>query len=170
MGTTKPPEIGFVGQREGFQKSISDPKNRGAGVCRALAHEPPGKPKKSISEVLEAKWCREVIFRQKLFLLHIALGHLLKPQKTFQRGLGPVKGRKIGFRDLLFFRYAAFQWLLRKYVTKIGHYLETFFSKKKSKFFVRPRSRRKKKKSPKTFFELVYMKTCLFCPKVNTAA
>ena len=123
---------------------------------------PPGgqkKPEKSISDELEAKWCQDVIFRQKLFLLHIALGHLLKPQKTFQRGLGPVKGRKIGFRDLLFFRYAAFQWLLRKYVTKIGHYLEIPFSKKKIEIFCQAEiSAKNFFFSPKLFFWLVYMK------------
>ena len=33
LGTTKSPEMGFIGRREGFQKSISDPKNRGVGGC-----------------------------------------------------------------------------------------------------------------------------------------
>ena len=82
-------------------------------------------PEKSISEEIQAKWCQGVIFSKKVFLLHIALGHPIKPQKVFERGLGPEKGRKKDFSGLRFFCHRQILWLLRKYVTKIGHYLET---------------------------------------------
>ena len=47
----------------------------------------------------------------------------------------PKNGPKNCFPDPRFFRYVGFQWLLRKRVLKIGHYLETRFSEKKIQHF-----------------------------------
>ena len=48
----------------------------------------------------------------------------------------PKNGPKNCFPDPRFFRYVGFQWLLRKRVLKIGHYLETCFSEKKNPTFL----------------------------------
>ena len=47
----------------------------------------------------------------------------------------PENGPKNCFPDPRFFCYVGFQWLLRKRVLKIGHYLETRFSEKKIQHF-----------------------------------
>ena len=70
-------------------------------------------PEKSISDELDVKCCQEFIFTQKLLLLQIVLGHILKTQKKFSDIWGPVKGRKIVDHNLLFFGYSEILWFLR---------------------------------------------------------
>ena len=68
-------------------------------------------------------------------------------------------GRNNSFPGLRFFRYVGFQWLLRKHVLKIGHYLETRFSEKIiEKFWVVEISAKKKYFWSIIFFQVVYMK------------
>ena len=74
----------------------------------------------------------------------------------------PKKGPKNCFPDPRFFRYVGFQWLLRKHVLKIGHYLETRFSEKIiEKFWVVEISAKKKYFWSTFFFQVVYMKRAL---------
>ena len=69
------------------------------------------------------------------------------------------KGPKNCFPDPRFFRYVGFQWLLRKHVLKIGHYLETRFSEKIiENFWVVEISAKKKYFWSTFFFQVVYMK------------
>ena len=69
----------------------------------------------------------------------------------------PENGPKNCFPDPRFFRYVGFQWLLRKRVLKIGHYLETRFSEKKIQHFCLVEISVKKKYFwSKLFFCIVY--------------
>ena len=107
-------------------------------------------PEKSISDEIRTKWCQNVILSIFFFFASYCSSTPIKASKTFQRGLRPVKGRKIGLRDLLFFHSAAFPLLLTKYATEIRHYLEKKIQKE-IEIFCQVEISAKKKVSPKFF-------------------
>ena len=88
---------------------------------------------------------------------------------NFKKNYFLLRGRERVEKSILpnlnffFTRFLQCFWLeLKKHATKIGHYLETVFSPKKSNIFESSRSRQKKNIFSKLGFWEVYMKRCLW--------